>query len=138
MTPRILLVEDSPTDVELTREVITHDLDVVTDGEEALRFLRGEGERAGAARPDLVLLDLNLPRMSGLEVLRAMKEDPALVEIPVVVLTTSADEADVLGAYREHAASFITKPVDLEQFRKVAGEIEDYWLSVVRLPGRPR
>ncbi|MFL5846744.1 MAG: response regulator [Solirubrobacteraceae bacterium] len=140
ITPaHILLVEDSPTDIELTREVlgearVLNQLHAVTDGERALSYLRGEGEYAGAPRPDFVLLDLNLPRMGGIEVLRAMKADPALCDIPVIVLTTSSDEADVLGAYREQASSFIVKPVDLDQFVRVVKTIEGYWLSIVKLP----
>ena len=136
---QILLVEDSPTDVELTREVladarVSNELHSVLDGEAALRFLRREDEYAGAPRPDFVLLDLNLPRMSGLEVLSAIKEDPALRDIPVVMLTTSEDEADVLRAYQSHVNSYITKPMDLGQFVAMVRSIEGYWLSIVRFP----
>lgn len=138
-TAQILLVEDSPTDVELTREVladakVANELHSVLDGEAALRFLRQEDEHADAPRPDFVLLDLNLPRMSGLEVLAEIKQDPELQDIPVVMLTTSEDEADVLGAYRAHANSYITKPMDLDQFIAVVKSIEGYWLSIVRFP----
>lgn len=136
---QILLVEDSPTDVELTREVLAearvrNDLHAVTDGEAAMRFLRREGEFADAPRPDIVLLDVNLPRMSGHEVLEAVKGDEDLRSIPVIMLTTSRDEADVLGAYRRHVNSFIVKPLDLEQFVGVVRQIEGYWLSIVKLP----
>jgi CheY-like chemotaxis protein len=141
-TAQILLVEDSPTDVELTREVladakVANELHCVTDGEAALRFLRREGEHAGAPRPDFVLLDVNLPRMSGLDVVAQIKEDPALHDIPVVMLTTSDDEADVLRAYKSHANSYITKPMDLDQFIAVVRSIEGYWLSIVRFPKGP-
>lgn len=139
---QILLVEDSPTDVELTREVLSdarvaNELHSVLDGEAALRFLRREGEHAGAPRPDFVLLDVNLPRMSGLDVLVQIKEDPALLDIPVVMLTTSEDEGDVLRAYRSQASSYITKPMDLGQFVAVVRWIEGYWLSIVRFPKGP-
>lgn len=136
---QILLVEDSPTDVELTRGVLAearvrNDVHVVSDGEAAMRFLRREGEFADAPRPDIVLLDVNLPRMSGHEVLEAVKGDEELRSIPVIMLTTSHDEADVLGAYRQHVNSFIVKPLDLDQFVGVVRQIEGYWLSIVKLP----
>jgi CheY-like chemotaxis protein len=139
VTAQVLLVEDSPTDVELTREVlqdarVANELHSVSDGEAAMRFLRREGEHAGAPRPDFVLLDLNLPRMSGLEVLAQIKDDPELVDIPVIMLTTSEDEADVMRAYKSHANSYITKPMDLDQFIAVVRSIEGYWLSIVRFP----
>jgi CheY-like chemotaxis protein len=108
----------------------------VTDGEAAVAFLRREPPYADAPRPDFVLLDLNLPRMSGIEVLKVIKSDPDLTDIPVIMLTTSNDELDVLGAYKAHANSFITKPVGLDQFIGVVREIEGYWLSIVRLPPR--
>ena len=138
----VLLVEDSPTDVELTREVleaarVRNELHAVTDGEAALAFLFREGDYADAPRPDFVLLDLNLPRMGGIEVLRAIKNDERTRDIPVIVLTTSAHEADVLDAYREHANSYITKPMDLGQFVRVVQSIEGYWLSIVQLPRAP-
>jgi CheY-like chemotaxis protein len=135
----ILLVEDNPGDVRLTQEVlkdgrILNTLHVVGDGAEALAFLRREGEFADAPRPDLVLLDLNLPKMDGREVLAVVKSDPDLRRIPVVVLTTSSSEIDVMTSYDLHANCYITKPVDLDQFVKVVRSIEDFWLAIVRLP----
>ena len=135
----ILLVEDNPGDVRLTREAlrdakIRNNLNVVTDGVEAMEFVRRHGRYAQMARPDLILLDLNLPRKSGREVLAEIKSDPALRTIPVVVLTTSADEQDVARSYEHHANCYITKPVDLDQFLTVVTSIEDFWLSIVRLP----
>ena len=135
----ILLVEDDPGDVRLTRESLQEDklwnkLNVVRDGVEAMEYLRFKGDFAGVARPDLILLDLNLPRKSGLEVLREVKADPSLKRIPVVILTTSRAEEDVLSTYDSHANCYITKPVDLEQFIKVVRSIERFWLSIVELP----
>ena len=135
----ILLVEDSPGDVRLTREAlreakIKNTLSVVSDGVEAMSFLRREGPFADATRPDLVLLDLNLPRKSGREVLAEIKTDPALRTIPVVILTTSNDEQDIVRSYEHHANCYITKPVDLDQFLTVVNSIEDFWLSIVKLP----
>jgi chemotaxis family two-component system response regulator Rcp1 len=135
----ILLVEDSPGDVRLTREAlregkIRNNLSVVPDGVEALAFLRREGRYANAPRPDVILLDLNLPRMGGREVLAAIKEDSQLRRIPVVILTTSNDEQDILRAYDLHANCYITKPVDFEQFITVIQAIEGFWLTVVTLP----
>ena len=135
----ILLIEDSPADVRLTREALREEklynnLHVVTDGEEALAFLRREGQYAHAPRPDLILLDLNLPRLSGREVLDAIKQDDNLKRIPVVVLTISAAEKDVVGAYNLHANCYITKPIDLEQFSKVVKSIREFWLTIVKLP----
>ena len=136
----ILLVEDSPGDVRLTQEAlrdakVRNNLHVVRDGVEAMAFLRREGARfAECPRPDLVLLDLNLPRMSGHEVLADIKADPALRRIPVVILTTSQAEQDVLRTYDLHANCYITKPVDLDQFITVVQSIEDFWLTIVRLP----
>jgi len=137
---QILLVEDNPGDVRLTREVlkdgrINNILNVVSDGVEALAFLRHEGEYANAKQQDLVLLDLNLPKKDGREVLAEMKADPALRRIPVIVLTSSSAELDILGAYDLHANCYITKPVDLDEFTKVLRSIEDFWLSIVKLPG---
>jgi chemotaxis family two-component system response regulator Rcp1 len=134
-----LLVEDSPGDVRLTREAlregkIRNNLSVVPDGVEALAFLRREGRYANAPRPDVILLDLNLPRMGGREVLAAIKEDSQLRRIPVVILTTSNDEQDILRAYDLHANCYITKPVDFEQFITVIRAIEGFWLTVVTLP----
>jgi len=135
----LLLVEDNPGDVELTREAldearVRNRLSVVSDGVQALAFLRREGPYAGAPRPDLVLLDLNLPRKDGREVLAEIKADPALRRIPVVVLTTSAAEKDVLGAYELHANAYIVKPVDLDQFLSVVRCVEGFWLTVVKFP----
>ena len=137
---QILLVEDNPGDVRLTREVlkdgrINNILNVVGDGVEALAFLRHEGAYADAKQQDLVLLDLNVPKKDGREVLAEMKADPVLRRIPVIILTTSSAELDILGAYDLHANCYITKPVDLDQFVKVVRSIEDFWLSIVKLPG---
>jgi chemotaxis family two-component system response regulator Rcp1 len=136
----ILLVEDNPGDVQLTREAleegkVKNHLHVVSDGVEALEFLRRRGRHEGAVRPDLVLLDLNLPRKDGREVLAEVKEDPELRRIPVVVLTTSDAEADIVRTYELHANCYIRKPVDLEQFLEVVKSIDDFWLTVVKLPG---
>jgi chemotaxis family two-component system response regulator Rcp1 len=135
----ILLVEDNAGDARLTREAfkdckLLNALHHVQDGVEAMAFLRREGPYGNAPRPDLILLDLNLPRMDGREVLEAVKCDADLKRIPVLVLTTSNDEQDVLKAYHLHANCFITKPVRLEDFLKVVQSIEGFWLSVVRLP----
>jgi CheY-like chemotaxis protein len=141
MPIEILLVEDDPGDVTLTREAfadhkVGNSLHVVSDGVEALSFLRREGDHANAVRPDLVLLDLNLPRVDGREVLAAIKADPDLATIPVVVLTTSDAEEDVLRSYRLHANAYVTKPVDFEQFIKVVQQIDEFFVQVVRLPAR--
>lgn len=135
----ILLVEDNPADVRLTQEAlregkVRNNLHVARDGVEALEFLRRQGKFAGAPRPDLVLLDLNLPRKDGREVLAQVKDDNELKTIPIVVLTTSSAEIDILRSYSLHANCYITKPVDLEQFVKVVRTIDDFWLTVVRLP----
>lgn len=135
----ILLVEDNPGDVDLTLEALEdaklrNNVHVAEDGVEAMKFLRQEGEHAGAPRPDLVLLDLNMPRKDGREVLRDLKEDPDLKRIPVVVLTTSSDEQDVLEAYEHSANAYIVKPVDFEQFFRTVQSLEDFWFTVVRLP----
>jgi CheY-like chemotaxis protein len=135
----VLLVEDDPGDVMLVREAFAADkvgntLSVVSDGVEAMRFVRGEGEYAGVERPDLVLLDLNLPRKSGAEVLAEIKSDPQLSTIPVVVLTTSQAEEDVLRSYQLHANAYVTKPVDFERFVSIVRQIDDFFVSVVRLP----
>ncbi|HWF61175.1 MAG TPA: response regulator [Nitrospira sp.] len=135
----ILLVEDNPGDVRLTKEalkeakVINH-LTVLKDGVEALTFLRREGQYANAPRPHLILLDLNLPKKDGREVLAEIKDDEKLKRIPVVVLTTSQNEQDVLKTYNLHANCYVTKPVDLEQFITVVKSIEDFWLGIVVLP----
>jgi CheY-like chemotaxis protein len=135
----ILLVEDSPGDVRLTREAFKDakvhvNLHVASDGTEAMAFLRCEGDYADVPRPDLILLDLNLPKKDGREVLAEIKESPPLKSIPVVVLTTSASEADILRSYNLHANCFITKPVGLNGFLDVVKSIDDFWLTVVKLP----
>jgi two-component system, chemotaxis family, response regulator Rcp1 len=137
----ILLVEDNPGDVRLTMEAlrdgkVRHNLRVVSDGVEALAFLRHEGAHGDAPRPDLILLDLNLPRKDGREVLADVKGDPALRAIPVVVLTTSRAEQDVLQAYALQANGYVTKPVELDRFLEVVKAIEDFWLTVATLPPR--
>lgn len=134
----ILLVEDNPGDVRLTREAlkegkIRNNLSVVDDGVKALAFLRHEGEFEKAPRPDLILLDLNLPRMGGREVLAEVKSDPKLKTIPVVVLTSSKAEEDVVKAYELSVNCYVTKPVDLDQFVTVVNAIEDFWFTIVRL-----
>jgi len=137
----LLLVEDSPTDALLMQEALRHakipsNVHVVEDGEEALAFLRHDGLYAQAPRPDLILLDLNLPRKDGREVLAEIKREPALKSIPVVVLTTSRDEQDVLHAYDLHASCYITKPMDFSRFTDIVQSIEHFWFAVVTLPGR--
>ncbi len=135
----ILLVEDNAGDVRLTREALKegkvgNSLTVAPDGIEALAILRQEGRYAHEARPDLILLDLNLPKKDGREVLAEIKDNPALKRIPVVVLTTSKAEEDILRTYDLHANCYITKPVDFDKFVSVVRSIDDFWLSVVRLP----
>lgn len=137
----VLLIEDDPGDVLLTREAFEHQkvanrLHVVSNGEDALALLRKQGPYADAPKPDLVLLDLNLPGMHGRDVLAAIKEDPALVATPVVILTTSEAEEDVLRSYMLHASAYVTKPVDFDRFMDVVRAIDDFFVSVVRLPGR--
>jgi len=137
----ILLVEDSPGDADLARETLSdskvrNTLHVVGDGEEAMAFLRHTGKHAQAPHSDLVLLDLNLPKKSGREVLAEMKADPHLRRIPVVVLTVSKAEVDILKAYDLHANCYITKPIDLLQFVKVVKAIEEFWFTIVKLPNR--
>ncbi len=137
----ILLVEDNPGDARLAREAlrdskIRNSLSHAKDGLEALAFLRREGAHADAPRPDLILLDLNLPRMDGRELLAEIKRDADLKRIPVVILTISENEEDVLRTYNLHANCYITKPLDLGQFLKVVKSIEDFWLTIVRLPPR--
>jgi chemotaxis family two-component system response regulator Rcp1 len=136
----ILLVEDSPGDARLVQEAfkegkVVNNLTVVTDGVQAMDFLRRQGQYAGAPRPDLILLDLNLPKKDGREVLAEIKADDGLKTIPVVILTMSQAEEDILKTYNLHANCYITKPVDLEQFFKAVQLIEDFWLTVVKLPG---
>jgi CheY-like chemotaxis protein len=137
----VLLVEDDPGDVLMTREAfednkVANNLFVVNDGVTAMEFLRKEGEYADSPTPDLVLLDLNLPRMDGREVLAALKEDPELRAIPVVVLTTSEAEEDVLRSYSLHANAYVTKPVDFARFIEVVRQIDEFFVTVVRLPRR--
>jgi CheY-like chemotaxis protein len=135
----VLLVEDDPGDVLMTQEAfadhkVHNRLHVVSDGVAAMAFLRKEGSYADAATPDLILLDLNLPKMDGREVLAAIKEDPTLRSIPVVILTTSEAEEDVLRSYSLHANAYVTKPVDFERFIDVVRRIDDFFVTVVRLP----
>jgi CheY-like chemotaxis protein len=139
----VLLVDDDPGDVLLIREAfaehkVGNELSTVSDGVEAMRYVRGEGEYAGRERPDLVLLDLNLPRKSGTEVLADIKGDPALATIPVIVLTTSEAEEDILRSYELHANAYITKPVDFERFRDIVHQIDDFFIGIVKLPPRER
>jgi CheY-like chemotaxis protein len=134
-------VEDNPGDVRLTREALKegkvhNNLHVAPDGVEALAFLRREGRYADAVRPDLILLDLNLPRKGGREVLEEVKGDPSLRHIPVVILTSSQAEQDIARAYDLHANCYISKPVDLDQFITVVRSIEDFWFTVVKLPSQ--
>lgn len=140
MTPaRILLVEDNPGDVRLTREAlkegrIINELAVVSDGVEAMNYLRRGGKFAEAPRPDIILLDLNLPRKNGREVLAEIKSDDSLRRIPVVILTVSRAEEDILKSYDLHANCYISKPIDFDQFMKVVRTIENFWFSIVLLP----
>ena len=136
---QILLVEDNPGDARLTKEAlreakVRNTLNHVENGIEALAFLRQEGEYADAPRPDLVFLDLNLPRMDGREVLREIKNAPDLRRIPVVILTSSGAEQDILSTYELHANCYITKPVDMQGFLTVVKSVENFWFSVVKLP----
>jgi CheY-like chemotaxis protein len=138
----ILLVEDNPGDVMLVEEVLSDSkvrnrLHVVSDGEQAMEFVRRQGKHAGAPRPDLILLDLNLPKKSGREVLREVKTHPDLKTIPVVVLSSSKSDDDVVNSYELHANAYILKPVDFHQFMKVMRAIEDFWFVTVKLPPRP-
>jgi CheY-like chemotaxis protein len=135
----ILLVEDNPGDVRLAQEAlkdskVSNNMIVVEDGVEAMEYLHRRGKYANAPHPDLILLDLNLPRKNGREVLAEIKSDDSLKRIPVVVLTVSRDEQDILKAYDLHANCYITKPIDLEQFIKITKTIEEFWLTIVRLP----
>ncbi len=136
---KILLVEDSPSDIDLTKEVldegkVIHELFVVEDGVAAMQFLNKEADYANAPRPDIVLLDLNLPQKDGREVLAEIKSDPQLRRLPVIVLTTSADEADICTTYDNHANCYITKPVNVDEFIGVVRSLGDFWLNFVRLP----
>lgn len=135
----ILLVEDNPGDIRLTQEAlregkVLNRISVVRDGEEALAYLRREGQYREAPRPEMILLDLNLPKRNGQSVLAEIKEDPDLRRIPVVVLTSSQAEQDILATYNLHANCYITKPMDLDQFIRVVHSIESFWLTIVRLP----
>ncbi len=139
----ILLVEDNPADVRLTREAlkdgkIINNLSIVNDGVEAMAFLHRHGKYNDAPRPDLILLDLNLPKKDGREVLSDIKSDDRLKSIPVVILTISKADEDILKTYRLYANCYITKPVDLDQFIKVTKSIEDFWLSIVKLPPKEK
>ncbi len=137
----ILLVEDNPGDVRLTIEALKegklcNNLNVVSDGTEAIAYLRREGQYAQASRPDLILLDLNLPGKNGREVLSEIKADESLKSIPVVILTTSSAEQDILRTYELHANCYITKPIDLEQFIMIVQSIQNFWFNIVKLPSR--
>jgi CheY-like chemotaxis protein len=137
----VLLVEDDPGDVLMTREAfeehkVRNHLNVVSDGADALAYVRREGEFANAIRPDLILLDLNLPKRDGREVLKELKTDPDLREIPIVVLTTSSAESDVLASYQLYANAYVTKPVDFEHFISAVRQIDDFFVSLVKLPRR--
>jgi CheY-like chemotaxis protein len=139
----ILLVDDDPGDVRLTVEALKQtkmhtNLSFARDGIEALAFLRRQGKFSDAPCPDIILLDLNMPRKDGREVLSEIKQDPDLRHIPVVVLTTSSDEEDIMRSYHLHANCYVTKPVDLQQFMKVVSSIENFWFTVVKLPSCPR
>lgn len=136
---RILMAEDSPSDAELARLAfkngsMVNELTIVKDGVEAIAYLRKEGAYADVQRPDVILLDLNMPKKDGLEVLAEIKKDPDLKTIPVVILTTSEDERDIMQAYRLYASSFITKPVEFDKFLEVAKGIKSFYLNVVTLP----
>jgi two-component system response regulator len=135
----MLVVEDNPGDVELIRLAFKHSrvanrIDVVEDGEEALQYVRRSGRFAGVRRPDLIILDLNLPKVDGREVLEAIKADSRLKDIPVIVLTTSYAQHDVTYAYEHYANCYLTKPADVEEFLKKVRAIETFWLTLVRLP----
>ena len=136
---QILLVEDNPGDVRLTMEAlrgakVANELHVVGDGEEAIEFLRRRGRHVDAPRPDIVLLDLNLPRLDGREVLADIKSDPDLAKIPIIVLTSSSAEMDIQQAYKLHANCYISKPVDFNEFIHAVRSLEGFWLKIVRLP----
>lgn len=135
----VLLVEDDPGDVLLVKEAFADNkvgniLSVVNDGVEAMQYVRGEGDYANAVRPDLILLDLNMPRKNGIEVLEEIKSDAGLSMIPIVVLTTSEAEEDIVRAYKLHANAYITKPVDFEQFSRIVHQIDDFFIGLVKLP----
>jgi len=135
----ILMAEDSPGDVRLTQKALEHsklrnNLNVVPDGVEAMKYLRKEGDYSEAERPDIVFLDLNMPRMDGRQVLAEIKADNSLKDIPVVILTTSDSEEDIERSYKMQANCYITKPVGMDQFIKVVTSIEDFWFTIVKLP----
>jgi len=135
----ILLAEDSPDEAEITMQAlcqgrVRNRIHWVKDGEEAVQFLRRQGDYAAAPRPDLILLDLNMPRMSGQEVLALVKQHPDWKRIPVVIMTSSDNEADILAAYDHHVNCYVTKPIDLDKFMEVVKSIEDFWLTIVCLP----
>ncbi|MBX2808388.1 MAG: response regulator [Cellvibrionaceae bacterium] len=137
---KILMVEDNPGDVELTREAmnsgkLNNTLYVVDDGEQALDFLYRRGDYVDSPRPDLILLDLNLPKINGREVLAEVKGDPALSTIPIIILSSSADTKDIQASYALNANSFVTKPVRIEEFLRVTQAIEHFWIEIVKLPG---
>jgi len=137
----LLLIEDDPGDVVMTREALSgakvlHNLHVIENGESAVAFVKQQGQYADAPRPDLIFLDLNLPRLDGREVLALIKADESLRQIPVVILTTSDAEEDIARSYDLHANAYVTKPVDFEAFMRVVRQVEDFFLSVARLPGR--
>ncbi len=136
---KILLVEDNEGDIVLTLEAlsmakVSNGVDVVRDGEAAIQYLRQENSYASVSLPDLILLDINLPKMDGLEVLKEIKEDNRLAPLPVVMLTTSESEGDIVNSYRYHASCFIVKPVDFDKFMKVVLAIKEFWINIVRLP----
>jgi CheY-like chemotaxis protein len=138
-TVEILLVEDNPADVRLIKETfkdfkISNNLSVAKDGVEAMAFIKREGVFSGAPRPDVILMDLNLPKKSGFEVLAELRQIPVIKRIPVVILSTSDSEQDILKSYDLHANCFVTKPVGLDEFIKIVMSIEDFWLSIVKLP----
>ncbi len=135
----ILLVEDNPADIDLTKEAleeckVANNLIVVTDGEKAVNFLKKKGEFSEVSAPDLILLDLNLPKLNGCEVLAEIKSDENLKQIPVVILTTSESERDIIESYKLHANCYISKPLNMEQFVKIVQYIGDFWLTIVKLP----
>jgi CheY-like chemotaxis protein len=136
---RILLVEDSDGDILLITQAlkkaqVTNGITVIKDGDRAMQYLRKEGEYSGVETPDLILLDINLPRVDGIEVLTEIKKDPELMSIPVVMLTTSESEKDILNSYNNHANCYIVKPVDLKKFIDVVQVIKEFWISIVKLP----
>ena len=138
---QVLLVEDNEDDVELTLEALKEskirmDIHVATDGVEAMKFLRGQDEYKNKSRPDLILLDLNMPKMDGREVLAEIRKDEELTDLPVVVLTTSQNEDDILNAYKMHANCYVSKPVDFIRFTEIVKQIEGFWLQLVELPRR--